>query len=284
MSQAQLSSNAGFRSFGPQLRPMFVEQLSSAAATLGIRLTWHSDFWVARLTKGAVTKHVIGYTFPLNDAAAAQVTSDKAAAYALLRSTNLPAVPHRLLRFHGMEPAEWTSAVLDGMSLPVVAKPHTGSGGVDVYRAATYEELDKTLTLLAERYRAITVSPFLNVDDEYRAVVLDREVKLIYRKVRNTETKDGQVGEWRHNLRLGAYPELLDAGVAHDGLSALAIKATDALGLTFASVDIVTTGRQLQILELNSAVTLEHFSQHSPQYAEMALAIYETALRLSFKA
>jgi ribosomal protein S6--L-glutamate ligase len=260
---------------------LFINQLNTAADDLGIQLSWLSDFWVAQLEKDALVKYVIGYTFPLNNASAAQVASDKVAAAAILSASRLPVVPHRLLRFSTAEPAEWASAVLAGTDLPIVVKPYKESSGIDVYRATTRTELRDDLALLARRYWAVAVSPYIDIVDEYRVVVLDRNVKLIYRKVRVRNVKN-EAAEWRHNLLLGAYPEILESTDLYQSLSTLAAEAMTALDLTFASVDIVMVGDQLQILEVNSSVTLERFGLHTPAYADIALTIYKDALHRSF--
>lgn len=277
-----LADNTNIRPVGLRHRPLFAGQLDTAAADLGIQLTWLSDFWVAQLSKDAVVKYVIGNMFPLNNAAGALLANDKVAATTVLGACDLPAVPHRLLRFSSMPPTEWTPTVLDSVALPLVVKPNKESAGIDVCRVATPEELQDKLTLLAQRYWAVALSPFIDIVEEYRVVILRRDVKMIYRKVRDAATRVDSTTEWRHNLHLGAYPEILENGAEYQRLSHLATKAMDAMDLNFAAVDIVRTGDHLQILEVNSSAALERFSQHSPLHADLALDIYRDALRATF--
>uniref|UniRef100_UPI00053B2C5E hypothetical protein n=1 Tax=Kitasatospora sp. MBT63 TaxID=1444768 RepID=UPI00053B2C5E len=82
-------------------RPYFTAQLTRAAALAGADLTWHSRGWVAELRRGGRHTHVVGYEFPLNDAAAAAVAADKVATCAVLAAAGVPAVGHRLLRQGG---------------------------------------------------------------------------------------------------------------------------------------------------------------------------------------
>jgi glutathione synthase/RimK-type ligase-like ATP-grasp enzyme len=89
--------------------------------------------------------------------------------------------------------------------------------------------------------------------------------------------------EWRHNLRLGARPELVDHAEAESRLIPLAQQAMVALGLRFAAVDIVTVAGGMSVLEVNSAVTLEHFSHHSPEYNALAAGVYCEAIRRCFE-
>ncbi|WP_424188179.1 ATP-grasp domain-containing protein [Actinokineospora sp. G85] len=261
--------------FGAGLRPTFVRQLSAAAAELGLAVEWLSDHWIARVRRDGVTKTVIGYAFPLNLASASQLASDKAGASTVLAAAGVPVFGHELFRFQGVERERW-SEVVGGMGLPLVLKPHMESGGIDVVRVASVDELDEALEFLAGKYRAIAVSPYREIEDEYRVVVLDGEVLLTYRKVR------AEGGDWRHNLRLGAAPGVVAEGGFRDGLAALAQRATEVLGLRFCTVDIATVGGVAEVLEVNSSVTLERFAQSSPENEGLAHGVYRSALSAAF--
>jgi glutathione synthase/RimK-type ligase-like ATP-grasp enzyme len=80
---------------------------------------------------------------------------------------------------------------------------------------------------------------------------------------------------WRHNLESGAAPRLLEQGVTREACVALAIKAARAIGIRFASIDVVCVGGRWQILEINSGVMMESLSKHHP---ELVYATYDAAL------
>jgi len=80
---------------------------------------------------------------------------------------------------------------------------------------------------------------------------------------------------WRHNLEFGARAVLLDAGEIRDICVALSIAATDALGIRFASVDLVRAHDRWQVLEINSGVVMEQFGRQHPELVD---AIYTAAL------
>jgi len=84
-----------------------------------------------------------------------------------------------------------------------------------------------------------------------------------------------RVLNWRHNLESGAAPILLDHGPTRDACVALAIKAARAIGIRFASIDVVSVGGRWQILEVNSGVMMESLSKHHP---ELVYASYGAAL------
>ena len=55
----------------------------------------------------------------------------------------------------------------------------------------------------------------------------------------------------------------------------LAIRAARAIGIRFASVDVVSVDGRWQILEINSGVMMESLSKHHP---ELVYATYTAAL------
>jgi ribosomal protein S6--L-glutamate ligase len=257
------------------LRPAFTGQISEIAAQGGISLVWHSANWIAELQRDGRSCYLIGYTFPLNNAASAHIAHDKAATCTLLTASGVPAVPHHLLRVPpgaSLETAVAMAAATAG--LPLVAKPHQESGGIDVCRARSAAELRQVIASLTRRYRAITLSPWLAIDEEYRVVILDKQEYITFRKVRAPGADAG----WRHNLRCGAVPELITDGGVRRSLTALAVTAMDTLGLRFAAVDIVLSAGELLVLEVNSAVSLEHFSRHGDSHAQLAARLYREAV------
>lgn len=93
---------------------------------------------------------------------------------------------------------------------------------------------------------------------------------------------------WKHNLGQGAVPEVLerekDPG-EWDALEALAVRVTKALGIRFASVDVIeeeATGDK-KVLEVNCGVMLEHFSGCSGEYYQRAKEIYREAVKKSLE-
>ncbi|MBM7810264.1 ATP-grasp domain-containing protein [Saccharothrix algeriensis] len=256
----------------------FVALVEQAAAASGAKVRRHSDHWLAEVVGDDRRVLVIGQVFPLNNAASAQVATDnqvatdKVATCRLLGDAGVPAVPHHLLRFADL--ADPVALARSLVGLPAVLKLHRESSGVDVLRARTAEDAARVLGHLAARSRAIAVSPFLVIDDEYRVVVLDGEVLLVYRKVIAP-------GEWRHSLKFGARPDPAVPPATRAALVPMVRDAMRALELRFASVDIALVGGAPMVLEINSGVTLEHFSQAGPQHQALAADVYRAAIHAS---
>jgi glutathione synthase/RimK-type ligase-like ATP-grasp enzyme len=84
-----------------------------------------------------------------------------------------------------------------------------------------------------------------------------------------------RVLDWRHNLDCGAQPVLLDQGDVRDACVGLAIRAASAIGVRFASIDVVRCGGAWQILEVNSGVKMEALGRLHP---DLVHAAYHAAL------
>ncbi|MEV6006215.1 hypothetical protein AB0M29_05360 [Streptomyces sp. NPDC051976] len=262
-------------------RPDFVAHMERAAALSGAELRWHSGQWVAELRHGGRRRLVVGYHFPLNDAASALIATDKVAASVLLTSDGVPNVPHRLLRPRPDRRAAETAA---GVPLPLVIKPLSASGGRDVHRASTRLELTDVLASLTTRYTALAVCPWVPIGHEYRVVVLDDRLELAFEKrpADRAAKEPGSMGstsEWRHNLKFGATAVLLTDPDLCGALGDLAGRAMRSLGLVFGSVDIVATdGGDLTVIEVNSGVCLERFSRQSQECHAAAERVYAAAV------
>jgi glutathione synthase/RimK-type ligase-like ATP-grasp enzyme len=85
---------------------------------------------------------------------------------------------------------------------------------------------------------------------------------------------------WRHNLDSGAEPALLTEGKAREACVALAVQAAHAIGIRFASVDVVQIDGGWRVLEVNSGVMMEALSRRHPELVEAA---YHSALDKVFQ-
>ncbi len=203
----------------------------------------------------------------------------------------------------------------------LVCKPNEGTGGRNVYKVNDVLELESATHKIFSKTRSMAVSPYCEIIKEYRVIVLSNEVKLIYsknipfilgdgkRSVRelvveyishntagnfsysfdeetaNCILKEGEIFKlnWKSNLGQGASPIILSHGDEYDTLSALALKATKALSMSFCSVDIVDTLKGLQVLEINNGVMMENFAQVNQDNYKTAKGIYKEAVEMMLK-
>lgn len=80
---------------------------------------------------------------------------------------------------------------------------------------------------------------------------------------------------WRHNLDIGARPVLVGDGDVRSACVKLAIDAASAIGIAFASIDVVRADGAWQVLEINSGVMMEALAK---LYPDLVQATYGAAL------
>ena len=289
----------------------------------GIECTPLSYGWILELQKGARTGRIIGYRFDINTSASADICADKCAASAVLARHGIPRVQHTLFmapndeRYVG-EGGNWAllTALLHTHGA-LVCKANEGSGGRNVFKADTQFALEKAAHTIFKTSRTMAVAPYLEIEDEYRVVVLNGAARLVFAKQIRHITGDGrstvqqliagmaQTGDretlqtleftpeqlyavpaqgetiklhWKHNLGQGAEPQPVTDAVLMKALADLAVRAAAAVGIAFASVDIVSAKGERMVLEVNSGIMLERFAKMNDDNYKRVKAIYRDAI------
>lgn len=170
---------------------VLVSLIKEIAAEQEIKLTGFSQDWILRLEKGGITRHVFGYNFEINTATAQLLAGDKGAISDLCQHLKIPHVEHRIflhpkISGYVSRAGNWPAmlAYADQIGYPLVVKPNVGTGGEDVTRVDNPAELEQTVLQLFDVHRAICLSPYLEFEQEYRAVMLDESCELLYAKRR----------------------------------------------------------------------------------------------------
>lgn len=278
---APLMQDQSFESVEWKRRRIFVTFINKAARELDIDVQWLSDHWIAKLIKGNQVRYIYGSTLPLNNNASSLLTQDKVATFEALDAAHIAAVPHYLVRFTPSQlPLEAAAKGVRFAKLPIVVKPLTGRGGQDVVRVNSIDELNLLLNDFAGKYESVSLSPLVRIEHEYRLVMLDREPLIIFEKKLTDEQR--AEGEWRHNLNLGAKPQVHSDPKICDPLIKFARETMAALDLHFAAIDIVQVEGELMVLEVNQGFGLNIFAAHTPMYALQAFATYRAALEKCF--
>jgi len=197
----------------------------------------------------------------------------------------------------------------------LVCKANEGTGGNSVFLVKTQTQLEKAVHKIFSQHQNLAVSPYYAILKEYRVIVLKGAVKLAYAKnvpyvvgdgktnvrglllahmndvqaLLNVELDDAELenvpeaGEirnvnWKSNLGQGASPERMESAAPLPALSDLAARATAALSIDFASVDIVNTPEGMKVLEVNCGIMMENFIRHAPEHYWIAKSIYREAV------
>ena len=255
-------------------RLMFKQMIRELCAELSISYTELSDHWIFRLEKDGKVHFISGNRFDLNSAASADLADDKVSAYEVMHHAGISAVPHRLVL--SRDPKSKALSLLKSQNYPIVIKPNRGAGGRNVFLCETPLVGKKNLQKVLRSDRAVAICPFIDAPYEYRCFFLDGKILLIYQKIRTNS--------WQHNLSHGAKPVIVpQSSATYSKLSKLASAAGNALGLRFATVDILEDTRgKFHVIELNQGVSTTIFSQSSPENYELAKNIYRRALKALF--
>jgi len=257
-----------------RVRPIEVF-VRGAASELGWIWTSVGGGWVQRLERAGTTHYVVGYSFPHNNCASAQLANDKSATAEVLQLGAVPTVPHVAVKVRHLAAGDAAAACIEALRSvglphnPAVIKPLYGSSGANVERCFTIEDGLQTLDRrLAEDHGLAVVSPWVEIIRELRIIILDGRLLLVFEKLRAP-------GAWRHNLAFGAWPRLLDAEALGAELDMITLRACRLTGLRLAAVDLVEAeSGAWAVLEVNQGIKLDGFSQASGQHWDRAMAVY----------
>lgn len=301
----------------------FVKILKEICDEEGIEVKSFNYEWIFELKKGVIKNFIYGYQFGINPSTSAELCSDKSAACEVLETYGIPSVKHALfmapkyLKYLG-EGENWDRInCFFKENGTIVCKQNNGTGGENVYKVTNQIMLEEVTHKILSVSDAMAVSVYEEIEEEYRIVVLNDQVKLVFGKEINVLTGDGEstlrqlvsrfilentsdsipsftneelstiipMGEtkrvnWKHNLGQGANPKIVEDEAILSDLSKIALSATRALRINFASVDIIKTVQGFKVLEVNSGVMMDNFSLINERHYELAKSIYREAILL----
>jgi len=296
----------------------FVRIVKEICQEHGITFQGFSSDWILQLTTNCRTMFIYGYKLPNNNAAIEQICNDKSALSDILSAHGIPHIPH----FYFMSPADKHYTPSQGnrdrmQSLlrqygKVVCKPNTGTGGFDVWKVSSQRELEFAANEIFSHSSALAISPYREIQTEYRIIIENSTVGVIYEKKRpfvkgngldsikcliekNAALSDVEIDDeldvfrvpdadeivevsWKHNLGQGACPVIVTDILEQETLSELALSCVDTLDAKFMSIDIVKDECGLEVLEINSGVMMENLAESSPHNYAIAKGIYEKAI------
>ncbi|MBR0835407.1 RimK-like protein [Bradyrhizobium manausense] len=253
---------------------IFVQAIRAYGARHGIEVDVHSGGWLIAMRRGETRRFAFGYDIGLNSAIAHRLANDKSATAEALSLRGVASIPHHLFLNpklgRNVVGPNWRDAMLalfHDHPQGVVVKPNEGTSGRSVFRVTTEAELDHAVGEVFAMSTGLVISPYVAIGDEVRVVLLDDAPLVVYSKQRGTD--------WRHNLDAGAKPVLLEDGEIRTACAKLAIAAANAIGIRFASIDVVRVDGDWRVLEINSGVMMEALAKLHP---ELVQATYDAAL------
>ncbi len=182
----------------PSHERIFVTLLREIAAEQGYTFTSFSQDWILRFEKAGQVRHTFGFNFEINSATALMLAGDKAAVAALLQHQGVPHIEHRFFlnpsrAAYIPESGHWPAilAYAQQQNYNLVAKPNEGTGGLGVVRVKTQAQLEKAVLSIFQKGQSLSLSPYYDIQNEYRLILLDTECQLAYAKQRPQVSGDG---------------------------------------------------------------------------------------------
>lgn len=261
----------------------FQELINEICCENDISFELISKEWIIKLNKDGVYKYIAGSKMPLNSETTFLLCRDKYATYEVLKSANIPVVEHRLIYstkndnnfISDLSSTEDFQEYLNKYN-KLIIKNTCGSMGEDVYMAKDMNKLKSSLRKVFEKNETAVISPFMNIEAEYRVICLDDEVELIFEKIRNENS-------WKHNLCQGARAQIVENETRKEQLKDFALRVMRVLNARFASVDLILVDGKLMVLEVNSSVCMSYFAMQVEGGREIAKRIYEKAIKKMYE-
>ncbi len=291
----------------------------------GIKFSLLSKDWIIMLEKDKKTKFIAGYKFDLNSHGIGEVLDDKYALYEVLKSKNIKVIEHNILfspsnNFQyalNCNKYETVYNFFEMHNKSIVLKSNLGACGNDVYKINNKDEIESILNDLFKRHHSISYCPFYDIKNEYRVIILNNKIQLIYKKDKPLVIGDGKSTirellitfnekffedklrdeefnkvlrekeifeySWKFNLSQGAKASLLSDYELKGKIINLAEQASNAIGLNFGSIDIIETeNKELLIMEINSGIMMENIEHFIPNGKNVVKSVYKDAVKELF--
>ena len=279
-----------------------------------------SKDWIIVLEKNGVTNLITGYKFGINNHALGELLDDKYATFELLKQKDIPIIEHNILYgpknnneyAKGINNIEYVKKLFNKYNNDVVLKINDGTCGANVIHIQDEAELTKQYERLSEKFFSMSLCPYYDIENEYRAIVVNGKVELLYKKIKPIVIGDGKRTikellidfnmeyfkniddenlqkvlpdgvsyeyDWRFNLAKGSKASFdIDKKLKND-IENLAQLISKRIGLGFGSIDIIKTiDNKLFVMEINSGVMMENFVKQVQDGYSIAKNIYKKVI------
>lgn len=284
---------------------------------------------VIKLTKGNKIRYINGYKFGLNSHSLGLILDDKYATYELLNSLGISVCKHHIL----FRPTNHNSYAKNYNSFDycydlflkynknVILKVNNGTCGDGVYHITTKKELKKIYNHLLKYNFSISLCPYYDIKNEYRVILLNNEIKIMYGKINPVVIGNGKdklidllkdfninyfgyktnlkkninynkvlkkdekfIYNFKYNLSKGS---IITEDIDKETKSIISKMAKDVgkkINLGFGSIDIIKTNDdKYYVLEINSGVMIENYIKLTSDGFKKAKKVYEEAVLEMFK-
>ena len=284
---------------------------------------------IIKSTKDNKIRYINGYKFGLNSHSLGLILDDKYATYELLNSLNIKVCKHHILfrpNNHNSYAKNYNSFkycydLFLKYNKNVILKVNNGTCGDGVYHITTKNKLKKIYNYLLKYNFSISLCPYYNVKNEYRVILLNNEIKIIYEKINPVVIGNGKdklidllkefninyfsnknnlkkkinynkilknneefIYDFKFNLSKGS---IINEDILKETKTIVSKMAKDVskkINLGFGSIDIIKTiDNKYYVLEINSGVMIENYIKLTSDGVKKAKKVYEEAVLEMFK-
>ena len=302
----------------------FHEIIKEICKENNIKIDILSEGWIIVLQKKSKKKFIVGHKFDINNHALGKILDDKYGTYEILKLSDVPVCEHSIAYSQVNKNAyaikyntlNYYIEIFNKYKQDIVIKENTGTCGKNVNRIKSIEEL-KEYYDNNKSEKSLSICPFYKIINEYRVIVLNNKVELIYKKelpkvIGNGKSTIKQLLEefnyqyfkninsielnkilkkdeeyaynWKFNLSQGAKANFKIDKTEKNNLMKIINKIVKNLELGFCSVDIIkTTDNEYRVLEINSGIMTNNLIKENINCAKNIKKIYTKAIRQMFK-
>jgi glutathione synthase/RimK-type ligase-like ATP-grasp enzyme len=178
---------------------IFLDAVKKYCASHGVQVEIGSAGWLVVMSRGATRHLAFGYDLGLNSSVAHRIANDKAATAEVLQTCGIPCVPHALFFSPQMNEfiapqRSWEAmiAILRDNPNGIIVKPNEGTSGESVFKVSTEPELEAAVHNVFASSLSLAISPYLEIDNEVRVVLIDQTPLVVYSKNRPAIAGDGK--------------------------------------------------------------------------------------------
>jgi D-alanine-D-alanine ligase-like ATP-grasp enzyme len=178
---------------------VFVDAVRKYCAKNNISVELRSDGWLVIMQRGPQRQLAFGYDIGLNSAVAHRIANDKAATSEVLQVSDIPCIPHTLFLnpslYEYVPPQrswERMLGLLKDHPAGLVVKPNDGTSGKSVHKVVTESDLELAAYRIFASNQSLAISPYVEIEQEIRVVLLDDQPIVAYSKQRPTIVGDGK--------------------------------------------------------------------------------------------
>jgi glutathione synthase/RimK-type ligase-like ATP-grasp enzyme len=177
---------------------IFVNAVQKYCADNGVTVETRSQGWLMVMRKGPRRHFAYGYDVGLNSAVTHRIANDKAATAEVLGINGIACVPHALFLSPALSeyiPAagSWQAmlGLLEQNPDGIVVKPNEGTSGNLVFKVQDKPALERAVSEIFSLNLNLAISPYLEIENEVRVILLDQVPVIVYGKRRPSITGDG---------------------------------------------------------------------------------------------